>query len=90
MAVTSVRLQPDIETDLEAIAEELQRSKSWVINQALREFMTRQDQEQRRWQETLQAIDSVARGKVASGQAVHDWLATWGTETEADAPKSGL
>lgn len=89
MSVTTVRLQPEVEEGLEAMAGKLHRTKSWLINQALREFLARQEQEQARWQETLQAMESVAQGKVASGAAVHAWLRSWGSTDELAPPKAG-
>jgi len=89
MSVTTVRLQPDVEAGLEAISGKLHRSKSWVINQALKEFVARQEQEQIRWQETLKAMDSVAQGRVVSGEAVHNWLRSWGSADELPPPKPG-
>ena len=53
MSVTTVRLQPEVEENLNAMASKLQRSKSWLINQALSEFFERQMLEQSRWQATL-------------------------------------
>lgn len=46
-------------------------------------------QEQTRWQETLKAMESVAQGRVVSGEAVHDWLRSWGTTSELSPPKAG-
>jgi predicted transcriptional regulator len=89
MSVTTVRLQPEVEEGLEAMAGKLQRSKSWLINQAIREYVERQQQEQSRWQETLKAMESVAQGKVASGEAVHTWLRSWGQPGELPPPKAG-
>ena len=89
MSVTTVRLQPEVEEGLEAMAGKLHRTKSWLINQALREFLERQEQEQVRWQETLQAMESVAQGKVTSGEAVHAWLRSWGSADELAPPKAG-
>ena len=86
MAVTTVRLQPDIEQHLEAIASRLQRSKGWVINQALEEYIAKQKLEQERLQQTLDAMESAAQGRVAEASDVHDWLSSWGTENEKDAP----
>jgi predicted transcriptional regulator len=87
MSVTTVRLQPDVETGLEAMATKLHRSKSWLINQALKEFIDRQALDQMRWKETLQAIESVAKGKVVEGAEVHDWLHSWGADKELTPPK---
>ena len=88
MSVTTVRLQPEVESGLEAMADKLHRSKSWLINQALREFLEREEQAQVRWQETLKAMESVAQGRVVSGEAVHTWLRSWGTSNELPPPKA--
>lgn len=86
MSVTTVRLQPEVETGLEAMADKLHRSKNWLVNQAIREFVARQELEQSRWKETLSAMESVAQGKVVSGQAVHAWLESWGSSDELPPP----
>ena len=64
MSVTTVRLQAEVEQHLEAIASRLHRSKGWVINQALSEYIEKQRLEQARWQQTLEAMESAAQGKV--------------------------
>lgn len=87
MSITRVQLQPEIEDSLEYMATTLQRSKNWLINEAIREFAARQEIEQQRWNETLVALDSVAQGKVVSGEVVHAWLRSWGTDTELPPPK---
>jgi predicted transcriptional regulator len=89
MGVTSVRLQPEIEESLEAIALKLHRSKGWLINQALREFIGREEQAALRWQGTLAALESVAQGRVVSESAVHEWLESWGSDGEKAAPSPG-
>ena len=45
--------------------------------------------EQARWKETLEAMESVARGKVVSGEAVHAWLRSWGSAEELPPPEVG-
>ncbi len=86
MSVTTVRLQPEVEESLQTMASSLQRSKSWLINQALKEFIERQSLEQEQWQQTLEAMESVARGRVVSGESVHAWMKSWGTDDELPAP----
>jgi predicted transcriptional regulator len=90
MSVTTVRLQPDIEQSLQAMAEALQRSKSWVINQAVKEFAEKQALEQQRWQETMQAMASVAQGQVVDSDDIHAWMKSWGTAEELPVPKVTL
>lgn len=86
MSVTTVRLQAEVEQQLEAIASKLQRSKGWVINEALAQYIAKQHSEQARWQQTLAAMASAADGKVVDAGEVHNWLDSWGTEHEQDAP----
>lgn len=88
MSVTTVRLQAEVEQSLEAIASRLDRSKGWVINQALSEYIEKQQLEQERWNQTLQAMESAAQGKVVDASEVHSWLNSWGTESELNAPRS--
>lgn len=87
MSVTSVRLQPDVEKNLERAARRQRRSKSWLINQALREYVARQAGEEERWQQTLDALDDVAEGRVLPAKTVHAWLRTWGSADEPAPPK---
>jgi predicted transcriptional regulator len=88
MGVTTVRLRPDLEESLDAVATKLHRTKSGLINQALREYIDREAQAEWRWRETLSAIDSVEAGRVVPGEEVHDWLRSWGTVKEKGVPKA--
>lgn len=87
MTVTSIRLQADLEEPLKSAAERHRRSKNWLVNQAVREFLQRDALEQQRWHETEEALDSARRGRVVSGEAVHEWLDSWGDEEEKAPPK---
>ncbi|MCZ8061833.1 ribbon-helix-helix protein, CopG family [Silanimonas sp.] len=89
MTVTSVRLQPDVETGLAAISEKLQRSRNWVINEAVREYVAKRAADDALWADTLEAIEDVAAGRVVDGEAVHRWMRSWGTADELPAPKPG-
>jgi len=87
MGVTSVRLQADIEDPLDNLAKKLDRSKNYLINQAVKEFLSRNAIEERRWEETLDAIESVKTGKLVDEQEVNSWLESWGTDNELAPPK---
>lgn len=87
MAVTSIRLQQDIEEHLEDAAKRLQRSKNWLINQAIKEYLEREAQALQRWQETLEAMDSASQGRVIDADTVHRWLQSWGTDDEQPPPR---
>jgi predicted transcriptional regulator len=86
MGVTSVRLNSDIEAPLENLARRLDRSKNYLINQAIKEFVARQAMEDSRWEDTLKALDSVKEGKLIDESEVISWLKTWGTDSESSPP----
>ena len=88
MGVTSVRLQPEIESSLEDLSKKLDRSKSYLINQAIKEYLARISLEEQLWIETLEAIDSVKSGKLIEEKEVNDWLEVWGMKNELDPPNS--
>jgi len=87
MTVTSVRLQPDVARGLERAATRQRRSKSWLINQALREYMEREKQDRERWAQTLEALDEVASGRTVPARSVHAWLRSWGSSKEPVPPR---
>jgi len=88
MGVTSIRLQPEIESPLESLAKKLDRSKNYLINQAIKEFIDRKNTDEKRWAETIEAIDSVKAGKVVAEGEVNEWLESWGSENEIKPPKT--
>ncbi|NOX10018.1 MAG: ribbon-helix-helix protein, CopG family [Gammaproteobacteria bacterium] len=87
MGVTSVRLQSEIETPLEKLANKLDRSKNYLINQAIKEFIARKSLEDKKWVETLEALDSVKSNRVVVEQDVNEWLESWGKDNEIKPPK---
>ena len=87
MGVTSVRLQPEIENPLEKLAQKLDRSKNYLINQAIKEFLARKILEENKWNQTLEALESVKSGRLVEEQGVNEWLDSWGKDNEIKPPK---
>ncbi len=87
MAVTSIRLQTDLEEPLNETAAKLKRSKNWVVNEAVREYVTKCQRDEERWQATLEALDSVQAGRIVEGEAVRAWLESWGKDEELPPPQ---
>jgi len=87
MSVTSIRLQPEIENPLEKLANKLDRSKNYLINQAIKEFLSRKSLEEIKWNETLEALDSVKSNRVVEEQGINEWLDSWGKDNEIKPPK---
>ena len=86
MAVTTVRLSDETEAELSAIAARTERSRSWLINRAVAEYIERDRVARERWAQTLSAVESAASGNVVAAETVHEWLGSWGTDSESDPP----
>jgi predicted transcriptional regulator len=87
MSVTSIRLSNEVEAPLENLSVKLDRSKNYLINQAVKEFIARQAMEESRWIDTLHALGSVKSGKSIDGGEVEAWLQSWGSNDEKTPPK---
>jgi len=87
MSITSIRISEDISKPLESLVKKLDRSKSYIINQAIKEYIARQSLEDARWQETLQALDSIQAGKMINEEDVNAWLNSWGNGSRTVPPK---
>ncbi|MBR8835596.1 MAG: CopG family ribbon-helix-helix protein [Stigonema ocellatum SAG 48.90 = DSM 106950] len=87
MSTTSFRLDDDLEEKLEVTAKKLQRTKSWIINDALRQYIACEEQKLQMLLETQEAIADIEARRVVSGDEVMEWLSTWGTPGEGKAPK---
>ena len=78
MGVTSIRLNTDVEAPLEQLAQKLDRSKNYLVNQAIREFVRRQAMEEARWADTLEALSSVKEGNLVDEKVASAWMQSWG------------
>ncbi len=87
MSITSIRLSDEVSERLAELAARMQRSKSWLINEAVKDYLARADEDARRWQETLEALESVKAGDLVDGDQVESWLASWGTGKELEPPR---
>ena len=83
VAPVSVRLDPELNERLASIAAALDRPKSWVIEQAVMDFVAVQE-----WQ--LAAIDEAIAeadaGKVVAHEDVVAWVRSWGKPDELPMP----
>ena len=86
MAMTSVRMNDELMSRLEETASGLQRSKSWVINSAVKEFVEREEKKAQRLEETLEALADLEAGRVIDGDEVNRWIESWGTDDELEPP----
>ena len=87
MGVTSVRIKDDLNESLKKLAEKKQRSKSWLINEAVAEYLVKDKVNSQKWQDTLEGLESIRKGDVIDGEEVFAWMRSWGTDNELDPPK---
>lgn len=68
---------------VEAIAARLERSRGWVMKQALAAWV---DQEEERHRMTLEALQDVDAGRVIDHQAITAWADSLGTDRPRPSP----
>ena len=86
MAMTSVRMPDELMSRLEKTSEDLRRSKGWLINDAVREYLEKQELKAKRLAETKEALAELEAGQLIDGKAVLDWLDSWGSKKEKAPP----
>ena len=85
-APVSVRLNPELNTKLATIASALDRPKSWVIAQAVEEYLAVQEWHLKAIEEGIREADA---GKGVPHEEVVDWVRSWGTPDEKPMPGTG-
>jgi predicted transcriptional regulator len=72
--MTRVRMPDDLMQRLDATAARLRRSKGWIINDAVRAYLEREDLRPLRDEETQEALAELDAGQVVDGDAVLAWI----------------
>jgi predicted transcriptional regulator len=82
----SVRLAPELNQQVADIAAALDRPKSWVIEQAIKDFVAVQAWHLAAIDEGIQDADA---GRVAPHDDVVAWVRSWGKPDELPIPACG-
>jgi RHH-type rel operon transcriptional repressor/antitoxin RelB len=82
-SVLSVRVPDALHEELAALSKATQRSQSFLVEQALSEYVRRQAWQVKAIDEAIAEAD--ARGTI-SGEAIEAWLASWGSDEELPPP----
>ena len=88
MGMTSFRIPDDLMNRLEHTATRLSRSKAWVIKDAVQRYLEQDERDARRLEETREALADVEAGRLVEGDAMMDWLESWGGDNECEPPKT--
>jgi predicted transcriptional regulator len=70
--VVTAKLPDDLVSQMDEVADRIDRSKSWIVRQAVSEWLA---QEQRRYELTLEALKSVAEGRTFSQEEIEEHYA---------------
>jgi len=69
---------------VDQIAARLERSRGWIVKQALTAWIAQEEERQRL---TIEALADVDAGRVIEHQAVQAWAESLGTDTPLPAPR---
>lgn len=82
--VITAHIPSAIAERIDLLAERNDRSRVWVIKQALEAWL---DQEDERHRLTLEALADVSADNVISHQAVAEWASSLGSDKPLETPK---
>ncbi|MDZ7782731.1 MAG: ribbon-helix-helix protein, CopG family [Halioglobus sp.] len=68
--------------ELDATAKKLRRSKGWIINDAVREYLVKEERKARIVEDTREALADIRAGRVIESADIIDWLETWVATTK--------
>ena len=74
MRVTTIRMEDTVLERVDSMAKSVNRSRTWVINQAVERFLSYEE-----WfvQEVQSGVNEVANGEIASHEKVGECFAKW-------------
>ena len=86
-ATFSVRIPDDLRQEVDALAKANRRSRSFLVKEALQAYVD----EQKAYREAIEeAIKEADEGIFISGEAVDQWLASWGTDNVLPMPEPDI
>jgi predicted transcriptional regulator len=84
----SIKLDDSMKDRIQALATERQRTPHWIMKEAIRQYVETEEAKASFEKEALQSWQHYQEtGLHLKGDEVQDWLKTWGTEAETDAPE---
>ena len=86
MSMTSLRMPDELAVKLDKLASKLKRKKGWIMNEAIRDYVEREEKKEQMLRGTLEGIESLEQDNPVDGDEVLQWLDSWGTEDELSPP----
>ncbi len=83
----AVKLDPAIRERLQALGQAKRRSPHWLMVEAIRLYVEREEEIERARAETRERLARYdATGEYIADEDVQEWLKTWGTAGEQQPP----
>ena len=84
---TSVKLDDDLKSRIQHLADARHRSAHWIMREAIREYVEREEAREGFKQEALASWKAYKEtGRHLTGKELRNWLKTWGTDEEKEIP----
>lgn len=84
----SVKLDDELNARIHRLADNSNRSPQSIVHEAVQQYVDKEEATAIREQQALEALrDYRETGLHLTGREVTDWLDTWGTGQEIDAPE---
>ena len=85
---TSVKLDDELKSRIQRLADIRRRSAHWIMREAIRDYVEREEERENFKQEALASWKAYQEtGQHLTGQDVRDWLNNWGTDKESQIPQ---
>ena len=85
---TSIKLDDELIRRVRRLAGLRQRSPHWVMREAIREYVTREEARESFRQEAMASWSAYQEtGRHLTGEEVQAWLGTWGIDAETEPPE---
>lgn len=89
LTTTSLKLDPDIKERVQKLAETRRRSANWLMGEAIREFLAREEAREEFNRITVERwAEYQADGKSVSAEKADAWLARLGAGEDVDPPEN--
>ena len=85
---TSLKIDDTLKSRVQHLASQRRRSPHWIMLEAIRQYVEREEAREDFKQEALASWAAYQEtGRHLTGQEVHAWLNTWGTDAEKAMPE---
>lgn len=85
---TSIKIDDGLKDRVRILAEQRRRSVHWIMKEAVREYVEREEAKESFKQEAMASWEKYqVDGRHLSGAEVQGWLDGWGTDKESEPPQ---